>query len=168
METLVTPKIFLVEDDQLYNQAVKDSFQKIKFNDIKTFSNVKDFLSVLKTEKPDLVILDEEPGEIDDPALLDKVKAVSSDIRVVILSDHEQPENTFRKGKRRFDFIKKDKSAFSKLRAIAMRTGSELGEKREERKNNIYKVVFFTVFISIVITAIMLLRFRSSGFLEYR
>jgi len=169
METLVSPKIFLVEDDLSYNEAVKQSLEKSKFNNIKTFTNGSDFLKGIKKEKPDLVILDYNLNDSNGPEILEKMKGLNSSIHIVVLSANGKMEvgpNGLKTG--RFDYVKKDKTAFSRLRAIALKTESEIEEQREEKKALIYRLVFFSVFFLIVVSSIIGLRLMYAGNINWR
>jgi DNA-binding NtrC family response regulator len=159
MET-ASPKIFLVEDDIFYKETVKHTLAKSNFNNVRTFTNGADFLKAIETEKPDLVILDYLLGDTDGLKIFEKIKAISPGIPVVLISGQEKLEViTQAMNMGVFDYIQKDKTAFSKLKVIAMKTESELAKRKEERLALIYTTAVF-VALGLIGVIYLILKFK--------
>jgi DNA-binding NtrC family response regulator len=152
-----SPKIFLVEDDIFYKETVKHTLAKSNFNNVHSFDNGADFLKAIEKDKPDLVILDYLLGDTDGLKIFEKIKAINPAIPVVLISGQENLEVITRAMNMGFfDYIHKDKTAFSKLNVIAMKTESALAKRKEERLALIYTTIIFVALGLIGITYLIL------------
>lgn len=110
-------KIFLVDDDPMHLQMLKDHLSSKLNVDITTFSTGEDCLANLD-KKPDAIILDYYLNSVEKSAangieILKKIKAVSPDTEVVMLSGQEKIEiavETMASGA--FDYVIKNESSF--------------------------------------------------------
>jgi DNA-binding NtrC family response regulator len=154
----VSPKIFLVEDDVFYKETVRHTLARSNFNNVLTFASGSDFLKQFEKEKPDLVILDYHLDDMDGLKIFEKIKSMHPDLPVVIISGQEKTDviaNALKMGV--IDYINKDKTAFSKLKVIAMQTEANLQKKKEERLALLYTIA---VFLGLGLIGIIYLIFR--------
>lgn len=162
METY-SPNIYLVEDDLFYNKVVREALAKNHFN-VKTFTNGSEYLREIQKHQPDLAIIDYQLTDSNGIDLLEKTKAISKAINVVILSAQQKLDVITEALKKGASYVQKDQSAFSKLRVIARKTAIEVEEKKEERAAMFYRILFFAIFTIIAVAVILVAHFHPALF----
>jgi DNA-binding NtrC family response regulator len=109
--------LFIVDDDPMQLEMLKDHLSKFKNFQIKTFGTGEECLMAL-TEKPDIIILDYNLNNVSKAAIngLDVLKLIKKDCpesEVIMLSGQEKIEvavNTMKYGA--FDYVVKNESSF--------------------------------------------------------
>lgn len=154
-------KIFLVDDDPMHLQMLKDHLSSKLNVDITTFSTGEDCLANLD-KKPDAIILDYYLNSVEKNAangieILKKIKAVSPETEVVMLSGQEKIEiavETMASGA--FDYVIKNESSF-------LRTENKLvnvfKHKKLEDNVKLYKkglIAMGVVVVLVIIAAFIL------------
>jgi two-component system response regulator AtoC len=102
-------KIFVVEDDPMYNRLIAYHLSQNPDNEVISFSNGTDFLKALPTGNPQIVTLDYSLPDITGLELMEKVKEYNPELPVVIISGQEDIStavNLLKHGAR--DYIVKD------------------------------------------------------------
>ena len=116
-------KIFLVDDDALFLKLLEIEFLKHGDFTIDTFATGELCLQHL-AKNPDVIILDFHLDGIDKNAMngiatLDKIKAIDSDIPVIMLSSQDKIEVAIEcMHHRAFDYVVKSETAFLRLQKI--------------------------------------------------
>ncbi len=116
-------KIFLVDDDAVYLRLLKIEFLEQDSFVIETYATGELCLANLE-HSPDVIILDYELNGIDKKAMngidiLDRIKAYSSKIPVVMLSSQDKIEVAVNcMHHKAFDYVVKSETAFYRLRKI--------------------------------------------------
>ena len=116
-------KIFLVDDDALFLKLLEIEFLKHGDFVIDTFATGELCLQHL-AKNPDVIILDFHLDGIDKNAMngiatLDKIKAIDSDIPVIMLSSQDKIEVAIEcMHHRAFDYVVKSETAFMRLQKI--------------------------------------------------
>jgi len=108
--TIVNPgeeKILIVDDEQGIIDAFREIFARTDYQ-LQYANNGKNTIKVIQAEKPNIVILDTTLPDIDALELLDKIKTIDSEIRVIMMSWHTSA-NTITKAfqKKASEFILK-------------------------------------------------------------
>jgi CheY-like chemotaxis protein len=90
-------KVLVVEDDQFLANAYRIKFEKANL-DVKISMDGEEALEVIKTFKPDVILLDLVMPKMDGFAVLEKLKSDIStkDIKVVVASNLGQSEDVAR------------------------------------------------------------------------
>lgn len=90
-------KVLVVEDDQFLANAYRIKFEKANL-DVKISMDGEEALEVIKTFKPDVILLDLVMPKMDGFAVLEKLKSDSAtkDIKVVVASNLGQNEDVAR------------------------------------------------------------------------
>jgi len=116
-------KLFLVDDDALYLKSLEiDFLQRADFC-IETFTTGEQCLENL-SHNPDIIVLDYYLDSIDKKAIngiqtLDKIKAVNSNIPVVMLSSQDKIDVAIEcMHHKAFDYVVKSETAFMRLQKI--------------------------------------------------
>lgn len=116
-------KIFLVDDDALYLKSLEIEFLQHADFAIETFATGELCLQNL-VNNPDVIILDYNLDGIEKDAMngldtLDKIKATSPDIPVVMLSSQDNIDVAINcMHHRAFDYVVKSETAFMRLQKI--------------------------------------------------
>ncbi len=79
-------KILVVEDDQSLREAIYETLRLSGFDAV-TVSNGEDALALLERQKVSLVLSDVQMPEMDGNELLKRVRAVRSDLPIVLMTD---------------------------------------------------------------------------------
>ena len=157
-----TRSVFIVDDDPIQVQMLKDHLSsKLNLN-ITTFSTGEDCLSNLETQKPEAVVLDYNLNSVNKDAadgieILKKIKSISPNTQVVMLSGQEKIEvavATMTNGA--YDYVIKNESGFVRTENIL--TNVFKGLKLEENLSSYKKalVVVSSVLALIIILAIVM------------
>ena len=97
---MVVQKILVVDDERDICDFVKNFFNERGYN-VNTASNGDDALSIVKGDRPDLVLLDIKMNGMDGIAVLKHIKNIDKTIRVVMvtaLEDQEKMDEACRLG----------------------------------------------------------------------
>jgi DNA-binding NtrC family response regulator len=154
-------KVFLVDDDPMHLQMLKDHLSS-KFNiDITTFSTGEDCLANLDKD-PDVIVLDYYLNSVEKSAangieILKKIKARKPETEVVMMSGQEKIEiavETMACGA--FDYVIKNESSF--LRA-ENKLVNVFKHKKLQDNVKLYKkgmIAMAVVVVIVIITAVVL------------
>jgi len=116
------PLIFIVEDDMLYKEIIKNELIENGYESIQTFANGQDCIDNLY-QVPDIILLDFNlEGKINGHDTLRKIKAINPDIQVVMLSGQERLDvavTSLKYGA--FDYVIKNDVAISRIGKIVNR-----------------------------------------------
>ncbi|CAN5332955.1 hypothetical protein BH09BAC1_BH09BAC1_08030 [soil metagenome] len=154
-------KVFLVDDDPMHLQMLKDHLSSKFKLDITTFSTGEDCLANLD-KNPDVVVLDYYLNSVEKNAangieILKKIKVRKPDTEVVMLSGQEKIEiavETMASGA--FDYVIKNESSF-------LRTENKLinvfKHKKVQENLKLYKkgVLIMGIAIAVIIIAAIIL-----------
>jgi two-component system, OmpR family, response regulator len=116
-------KVFLVDDDAVYLKLSEIELLEQADFEVETFATGELCLKNL-SRNPDLVVLDYDLNGIDENAMnglqtLDKIKRYNSDINVVMMSSQHEIEVAISCMQHRaFDYIVKDKMAYTRLKNV--------------------------------------------------
>jgi len=108
-------KIFIVEDDLWYSSMLSYTLSLNPDYQIKKFESSKTFIAALH-EKPDVVSLDYSLPDATGEDVLDKIKELSPETRVIVISGQEDVKvaiNLLKKGA--YDYIVKDEDTKDRL-----------------------------------------------------
>jgi DNA-binding NarL/FixJ family response regulator len=96
-ETANTLRIWAVEDNAAYRNALAFVFKKAGDLDLRTFSNAEDALAALRgAEPPDALLLDVQLPGIDGISAISRFKELAPEVCIVMLTVFEEPEKVFR------------------------------------------------------------------------
>lgn len=108
-------RVFIVEDDPIYQHLVKYAFERDIGNEIHLFKNGKDCINNLYL-KPDVVSLDYTLPDMDGSEVLKRIKSFDQSIKVVILSGQNDISTAIELLKAgAYDYIVKDTDTKSRL-----------------------------------------------------
>lgn len=132
-------KIFIVEDDLWYSSMLEYTLNLNPDYQVKKFSSAQSFLSALH-EKPDVVSLDYSLPDTNGDELMLRIKELSPDTRVLIISGQEDVKvaiDLLKKGA--YDYIVKDEDTKDRLwNAIQhLRENAELKNEIEVLKEEV-------------------------------
>jgi len=94
------PKLLIVDDEHDICDFVKNFFSERGYA-VNTALNGDDALSIIKSDKPDIVLLDIKMNGMDGIAVLKHIKGIDKNIRVVMvtaLEDQEKMDEACRLG----------------------------------------------------------------------
>jgi DNA-binding NtrC family response regulator len=123
MNTANKLKIFLVDDDAVFLKLLKIEFLHHGDFDIETYPSGETCLENLSNQ-PDIIILDYHLDGIDKHAIngietLDRIKAINSDLPVVMLSSQDKIEVAINcMHHHAHDYVVKSETAFMRLQKI--------------------------------------------------
>jgi DNA-binding NtrC family response regulator len=134
-------KIFIVEDDLWYSSMLEYTLSLNPDYQVKKFESAKSFLAALH-EKPDVVSLDYSLPDATGEELLQRVKELSPDTHVIIISGQEDVKiaiNLLKKGV--YEYIVKDEDTKDRLwNSIRhLRENSDLKEELAILKEEVAK-----------------------------
>jgi len=116
-------KIFLVDDDKIYLKLLEIELLSQGDFDITTYATGERCLENLQ-DTPDVIVLDYNLDGIDKTAMngietLDKIKAISPDIAVIMLSSQDSIDIAIScMHHKAFDYVVKSETAFLRLKKI--------------------------------------------------
>ncbi|MBK9743377.1 MAG: response regulator [Saprospiraceae bacterium] len=132
---LNTKKIFVVDDDVFTSAIFKQHLQKLGYDDITCFSSGTLCLNHLQ-ERPDIILLDHEMGDLTGFDVLIKIKRFDPNIYVVMVSGQEDMMTAIDSLKYgAFDYIIKGDDTTYKITKVMERIG-EIHRLIEQKKNN--------------------------------
>ncbi|OYU55469.1 MAG: regulator [Chitinophagaceae bacterium BSSC1] len=124
-------KIFILEDDRWYGAMLEHHLSLNPDYQVTKFENEKDFLKAMY-ESPDVVTLDYSLSEMDGNQVLKKIKEISPETEVIIISGQEDiatAVNLLKTGA--FDYIVKDEDTNDRLWNLLVRL-REIKDLRKE------------------------------------
>lgn len=124
-------RIFVVEDDPVYQRLVKYMVEMDADHEVYVFATGKDCLSNLSL-KPDIVSLDYSLPDMTGEAVLQRIKSFNPEISVVILSGQQDigtAVKLLREGA--FDYIIKDAETKERLQNVLVNIKKQIRLKRE-------------------------------------
>mgnify|MGYP001166003007 FL=1 len=132
---LNTKKIFVVDDDVFTSAIFKQHLQNLGYNDITCFSSGTLCLNHLQ-ERPDIILLDHEMGDLTGFDVLIKIKRFDPNIYVVMVSGQEDMMTAIDSLKYgAFDYIIKGDDTTYKITKVMERIG-EIHRLIQQKKNN--------------------------------
>ncbi|HMT54332.1 MAG TPA: response regulator [Saprospiraceae bacterium] len=132
---LNTKKIFVVDDDIFTSAIFKQHLQNLGYDDITCFSSGTLCLNHLQ-ERPDIILLDHEMGDLTGFDVLIKIKRFDPNIYVVMVSGQEDMMTAIDSLKYgAFDYIIKGDDTTYKITKVMERIG-EIHRLIEQKKNN--------------------------------
>ena len=146
---LNTKKIFVVDDDVFTSAIFKQHLQNLGYDDITCFSSGTLCLNHLQ-ERPDIILLDHEMGDLTGFDVLIKIKRFDPNIYVVMVSGQEDMMtaiDSLTYGA--FDYIIKGDDTTYKITEVMERIGEIHRLTEQKKKNpfnklsNLLPIVFF-------------------------
>jgi DNA-binding NtrC family response regulator len=132
---LNTKKIFVVDDDIFTSAIFKQHLQNLGYDDITCFSSGTLCLNHLQ-ERPDIILLDHEMGDLTGFDVLIKIKRFDPNIYVVMVSGQEDMMTAIDSLKYgAFDYIIKGDDTTYKITKVMERIG-EIHRLIQQKKNN--------------------------------
>ncbi|WP_300665268.1 sigma-54 dependent transcriptional regulator, partial [Fluviicola sp.] len=92
METGITQRIFIVEDNDWYQKLLVHTVSLNPDYEVESFSTGKELLARLNNEIPDLITMDYRLPDISGEELLEKIKSISPGTQVIVISEQEEIE----------------------------------------------------------------------------
>ena len=130
-----TKKIFVVDDDVFTSAIFKQHLQNLGYDDITCFSSGTLCLNHLQ-ERPDIILLDHEMGDLTGFDVLIKIKRFDPNIYVVMVSGQEDMMTAIDSLKYgAFDYIIKGDDTTDKITKVMERIG-EIHRLIQQKKNN--------------------------------
>lgn len=130
-----TKKIFVVDDDIFTSAIFKQHLQNLGYDDITCFSSGTLCLNHLQ-ERPDIILLDHEMGDLSGFDVLIKIKRFDPNIYVVMVSGQEDMMTAIDSLKYgAFDYIIKGDDTTDKITKVMERIG-EIHRLILQKKNN--------------------------------
>ncbi len=149
--------MFIIDDDPIQREMIKDYMAERYLFDIKTFDNGEDAMNAIETLSPEIIVLDyylnsHRADAKNGIEVLKEIKQKSKDTAVVMFTGEDKLEvamESMRNGA--YDYVVKGESAFNKIEKVI----DNLGEKH--RMLAIQTAQKRTIlFLSIVIGVIVL------------
>lgn len=109
--------VFVLEDDEWYNKLLVHSISLNPDYQVKSFFSAADFFKHLN-EKPHVVTLDYRLPDTNGEAVLEKIKSISPDTEVIVISEQENIETAITLLKNgAYDYLVKEKNIRDRLLA---------------------------------------------------
>jgi DNA-binding NtrC family response regulator len=148
--------LFLVDDEPIQNEMLKDYLAERYLYDIKIFANGEEALAAMDEYKPEIMVLDyhlngQSAGARDGIEILKTIKDKYPDTQVVMLSGQDKLDvavNTMKYGA--YDYVVKGESAFSRIEN-AINNLSEVHKLRVIRDSQRKTITLLIVVISLII-----------------
>jgi two-component system, NtrC family, response regulator AtoC len=126
-----TIRVFIVEDDPVYQRLVKYIVELDSDHEVHIFSSGKECLASL-TLNPDIVSLDYSLPDISGETVLQQIRAYNPDIGVIILSGQKDLATAVKLLKAgAFDYIMKDEETKDRLMNAVSHLKEKIGLQRE-------------------------------------
>jgi DNA-binding NtrC family response regulator len=163
METKCNPLIFIVDDDLIYQQLLKNELEQNHYTEIEIYSSGSDCLNNLH-KKPDIIILDYNLQEkLNGVQVMKKIKELNPHIHVIIISAQERLEvviNSVKYGA--YDYVMKNEVAIRRMSQLIKRIckwNALLSENmRFTKRRNL-----FLAGLSVLVVTVMVLRVLFPG-----
>jgi len=160
--------IFLVDDEPIQNEMLKDYLSERFLYNIKTFDNGEEAISNLNLN-PEIIVLDfhlnaHKPDAENGVAILKRIKEKSPATQVIMLSGQDKIDvaiDSMKYGA--YDYVVKGETAFSRMENI-LNNVSEL--HRIKTINGAYKktILFLSVVIGIIVIVALYLFFFTTAY----
>ncbi|MBN9481824.1 MAG: hypothetical protein BGO70_14750 [Bacteroidetes bacterium 43-93] len=160
--------IFLVDDEPIQNEMLKDYLSERFLYNIKTFDNGEEAISNLNLN-PEIIVLDfhlnaHKPNAENGVAILKRIKEKSPATQVIMLSGQDKIDvaiDSMKYGA--YDYVVKGETAFSRMENI-LNNVSEL--HRMKTINGAYKktILFLSVVIGIIVIVALYLFFFTTAY----
>ena len=154
MRTKNNPLIFIVEDDVIYQELVKNELEVSQYSNIEVFSNGTDCMSNLY-KMPDIVMVDYNLDKnMNGIQVLKKVKNFDKNIQVIMFSAQEKLDviiSSIKYGA--YDYVVKNEFAMRRLRRMVTsicKWNELLFENYRFRKNRNLFVLGISAFVALV------------------
>jgi DNA-binding NtrC family response regulator len=160
--------IFLVDDEPIQNEMLKDYLAERFLYNIKTYDNGEDALKHMHL-KPEIVVLDfhlsaHKPDAKNGVQILKQIKEKHPDTQVVMLSGQDKIDvaiDSMKYGA--YDYVVKGETAFSRMENV-LNNVSELHKVRTI--NSAYKktITFLAIVIGLIIIVALYLYFNTDAY----
>jgi len=148
--------LFLVDDEPIQNEMLKDFLNERFLYDTVVFDNGEDALAEMETYKPEIMILDyhlnnNNPNAKNGLEILQLVKEAHPETRVVMLSGQDKMDvaiNTMKYGA--FDYVVKGESAFPRIEN-AINNLSEIHKMRAVHSSQRKTITLLITVIGLII-----------------
>lgn len=167
METKSDLSVFIVEDDIIYQEIIKNELSQKKFKNIEVFTSGLDCIRNL-SKQPDVIILDYNLDKrMNGIQVLQKIKIINRDIQVIMLTSQEKLDvaiNSMKYGA--YDYIIKNDVAMKRLDQMVGRIedwNNMLKQNLDFKK----KRFFFLAGIGALITIIIILSFLFPHYFDF-
>lgn len=124
-------KIFVVEDDLWYSKYLNHQLSLNPEYDVKIFNDAKSFLASMH-ELPDIITLDYNLPDMNGSEILKKIKSISPNTNVIIISGQEDIQtaiNLLKDGA--YDYITKDDNTKNRIFNIIQHIRENIGLQNE-------------------------------------
>ncbi len=124
-------KIFVVEDDMWYSKYLNHQLSLNPEYEVKVFNDAKSFLAAMH-ELPDIITLDYNLPDMNGSEILKKIKSISPDTNVIIISGQEDIQtaiNLLKDGA--YDYITKDDNTKNRIFNIISHIRDNIGLQKE-------------------------------------
>lgn len=124
-------KIFVVEDDLWYSKYLNHQLSLNPEYEVKVFNDAKAFLAAMH-EMPDIITLDYNLPDMNGSEILKKIKSISPDTNVIIISGQEDIQtaiNLLKDGA--YDYITKDDNTKNRIFNIINHIRDNIGLQKE-------------------------------------
>jgi len=154
-------KIFLVDDDVMFMESLKQSLNKEKA-DVKVFSSGEKCLKEMETEVPEIVVMDYRlNGNIDKGMnglqVMNKIKKTNPETEVIMVSGQDDVEvavDILKYGA--YDYITKEKSAFIKVKNDISHIVDKMSQSRDYNKKwDRLKIINIVIVLVVIIIFIL-------------
>jgi DNA-binding NtrC family response regulator len=147
--------VFLVDDEPIQNEMLKDYLSERFSYELKTFENGEDMLKQMGL-KPDIVVLDyhlnaNDPKVKNGVEILKDIKAVNPDTRVVMLSGQDKLDvavDSMKYGA--YDYVVKGETAFTRMENILGNIG-EIHQMKDINSTYRRTIIWLSVIVGLVI-----------------
>lgn len=155
MATASKRYIFLVDDEPIQNEMLKDYLNERFVYEVKTFDNGEDMLQNMHLN-PEIVVLDyhlnaQNPSAQNGVEILKKIKDKYPDVQVIMLSGQDKIDvaiDSMKYGA--YDYVVKGETAFSRTENI-LNNISELHRVRTINKAYKRTITFLTIALILII-----------------
>lgn len=143
MKTKDKIKIFLVDDDKIFNCALKHLLlnNQIQPNEIMTFHTSEECIYNLRKYKPEIIFLNynislSRVGSIDEAIVLKRIKRITPDSEVILLVYKEKIDIAVHNLDNKVShYITKDKSGLNKIQQLLSNNNNPKINERKTKKH---------------------------------
>lgn len=158
--------IFLVDDEPIQNEMLKDYLSERFLYDIKTFDNGETALQNMNLN-PEIVVLDyhlssEKPNAKNGVEILKEIKDKYPDTQVIMLSGQDKIDvavDSIKYGA--YDYVVKGETAFSRMENV-MNNVSELHKMKTVNRAYKNTIIFLSIAIGLIVLFSLYLFFRTN------
>ncbi|MBI2271153.1 MAG: response regulator [Bacteroidetes bacterium] len=151
-------KIFVVDDDPMYRQALEHRFRNYPGYRVYSFKTGEECFKHIHVIDPDIIILDyslnkSTPNAMNGVEILKRLKNIKPQIPVLMLSGQENitiATNCIKYGA--FDYIIKSESAFVRLQHLITRILDKIKLQQEMKEQELFgKVITISVILAMLV-----------------